>query len=74
MTESVSSYFKSTNNYFDMFEYLTTLWIVVTDLLDANLLVENRVLCVWVILSQGGKAVLDWLRLFDSTSFYVTLI
>ena len=26
------------------------------------------------MLSQGVKAVLDWLRLFDNTSFYVTLI
>ena len=27
-----------------------------------------------MLLSQGSKAVLDWLRLFDTTSFYVTLI
>lgn len=27
-----------------------------------------------MILCQGVKAVLDWLRLFDNTSFYVTLI
>ena len=27
-----------------------------------------------MLLSQGAKAVLDWLRLFDNTSFYVTLI
>ena len=27
-----------------------------------------------MILCQGTKAVLDWLRLFDNTSFYVTLI
>ena len=26
------------------------------------------------MISQGMKAILDWLRLFDNTSFYVTLI
>ena len=69
-------YFKSAHNYNDLFQYLTTLWIVVADLLDANLppIADKRVLCVFVIISQGIKAVLDWLRLFDNTSFYVTLI
>ena len=33
-----------------------------------------RNLCILVIISQGFKAVLDWLRLFDDLSFYVTLI
>ena len=37
-------------------------------------LIEQRSFCTFVLLSQGGKAVLDWLRLFDTTSFYVTLI
>ena len=37
-------------------------------------LVEQRSFCTFVLLSQGCKAVLDWLRLFDTTSFYVTLI
>ena len=72
--DSVGSYFKSPRNYIDMFQYLATLWIVVTNLLDAKLPMDKRVLCVLVIISQGIKAVLDWLRLFDSTSCYVTLI
>ena len=33
-----------------------------------------RTLCAFVLLSQGSKAITDWLRLFDQTSFYVTLI
>ena len=33
-----------------------------------------RNLCCFILLSQGVKAVIDWLRLFDTTSFYVTLI
>ena len=80
MTKSYSkserAFLKSPHNYNDMFQYLTTLWIVVTNLADVNLplLVDKRVLCVLVIISQGIKAVLDWLRLFDNTSFYVTLI
>ena len=59
-----------------MFQYLATLWIVVTNLSDVspNAIMNKRVLCVFVIISQGIKAVLDWLRLFDNTSFYVTLI
>ena len=39
-----------------------------------NAIENKRVLCVFVIISQGIKAVLDWLRLFNKTSFYVTLI
>ena len=59
-----------------MFQYLATLLIVVTNLSDTSLttVMNRRVLCVFVIISQGSKAVLDWLRLFDNTSFYVTLI
>ena len=59
-----------------MFQYPASLWIVVTNLSDVSLAttMNKRVLCVFVILSQGIKAVLDWLRLFDNTSFYVTLI
>ena len=35
---------------------------------------QNRTLCTFVLISQGMKAIIDWLRLFDNTSFYVTLI
>ena len=27
-----------------------------------------------ILISQGIKAIIDWLRLFDNTSFYMTLI
>ena len=37
-------------------------------------MVTVRNLCCFILLSQGVKAVIDWLRLFDTTSFYVTLI
>ena len=59
-----------------MFQYLGTLWIVLTNLFDVDLpiMMDKRIICVIVLLSQGIKAILDWLRLFDSTSFYVTLI
>ena len=33
-----------------------------------------RTLCAFIPLSQGSKAIIDWLRLFDQTSFYVNLI
>ena len=72
----VLAYFKNPHNYNDMFQYLATLWIVVTNLSDVSLtaMMNKRVLCVFVIISQGINAVLDWLRLLDNTSFYVTLI
>ena len=34
----------------------------------------KRTLCSFVLIGQCIKAITDWLRLFDSTSFYVTLI
>ena len=72
----MTAYFKSPHNYKDMFQYLATLWIVVTNLSDVSLnaMMNKRVLCVFVIISQGINAVLDWLKLLDNTSFYVTLI
>ena len=75
-SDSVKNYFKSGLNYNDMLQYLGTLLILLTNLSDADLpsMMDKRILCVIVLLSQGVKAILDWLRLFDSTSFYVTLI
>ena len=69
-------YFKAGLNYNDMLQYLCTLWILLTNLFDVDLpiIIDKRILCIIVLLSQGVKAILDWLRLFDSTSFYVTLI
>ena len=74
--DSVLNYFKSGLNYIDMLQYLGTLWVILNDLFDVDLLIimDKRILCLIVILCQGIKAILDWLRLFDSTSFYVTLI
>ena len=37
-------------------------------------MIAQRNLSILVIAAQGLKAVLDWLRLFDDLSFYVTLI
>ena len=75
-SKSVKDYFKSSLNYFDLLQYLGTLWILLTNLLDLDLpiIMDKRILSVIVLMSQGVKAILDWLRLFDSTSFYVTLI
>ena len=67
----MTAYFKNPHNYNDMFQYLATLLIVMTNLSDVSLAttMNKRVLYVFVIISQGIKAVLDWLRLFDNTSF-----
>ena len=74
--KSALNYFKQGLNYIDMLQYLGTLWVILNDLFDVDLLIimDKRILCLIVILCQGIKAILDWLRLFDSTSFYVTLI
>ena len=52
------------------------MFIVVNNMAQSNLLDIShiRILSVFVIFSQGAKFVLDWMRLFDNTSFYVTLI
>ena len=69
-------YFASPYNLNDLFQYLGTLWIVVINATNLNLMssISQRDLASIIILSQGLKAVIDWLRLFDVTSFYVTLI
>ena len=74
--ESLKHYFKDGLNYNDILQLLCTLWIVLTNLFDVDIpiVMDKRIICVIVLLSQGVKAILDWLRLFDSTSFYVTLI
>ena len=41
---------------------------------EAEKMVPHRTLATFVLLSQGIKMIIDWLRLFDNTSFYVTLI
>ena len=75
-SDRVKDYFTAGLNYNDMLQYLGTLWILLTNLFDVDLpiLIDKRIICVIVLLSQGIKAILDWLRLFDNTSFYVTLI
>ena len=35
---------------------------------------DKRLLCMGILICQGAKAIVDWLRLFDKTSFFVTLI
>ena len=69
-------YFTSMYNYVDLFQYIGTVWVVVTNLQDqeASSMIQKRTLCTFVLISQGMKAIVDWLRLFDNTSFYVTLI
>ena len=69
-------YFDSLYNINDLFQYLGTLWIVVINTAEYHEMtkVSQRDLATIIVLSQGVKAVIDWLRLFDVTSFYVTLI
>ena len=59
-----------------MFQYLSVLWIVIMTYIGMPIgdLSRLRVLSSFVFISQLTKLILDWCRLFDSTSFYVTLI
>ena len=59
-----------------MLQYLGTLWIALTSVSGVHepRQTEQRIFCTFLLLGQGDKAELDWLRLFDNTSFYVTLI
>ena len=76
MSKVKLDYFKSPYNYIDMYQYLGTIWVVVSTLGDFGLMskIAKRNMCTFVLISQGTKAIIDWLRLFDDMSFYVTLI
>jgi len=70
------SYFKDIQNLNDLFQYIGVLWIVVNIYTSGpeDDLARLRVLSSFVFISQLAKLILDWLRLFNNTSFYVTLI
>ena len=76
MLKDAKDYFLSMYNYIDLFQYLATIWVIVSNLGDFDLtsVIYKRNLCTFVLISQGMKVIVDWLRLFESTSFYVTLI
>ena len=69
-------YFRDLYNINDLFMQIGTLTVVVINLSESALLskINQRNLSGFILLSMGLKAVIDWLRLFDVTSFYVTLI
>ena len=74
--DGLDDYFKSMYNYIDLLQYIGTAWVVITTLQgpEASEMVHKRTLCTFVLICQGIKIIIDWLRLFDNTSFYVTLI
>ena len=60
----------------DQLQYLCTCLVVSTNMarLDSPGMAFKRNIIVFVILAQCVKVVIDWLRLFGQTTFYVTLI
>ena len=76
MKRNIKNYITSFYNYIDILQYFGTLVVKISNMNDSTYLsmVLKREICVFVLLSQGIKFVIDWLRLFDKTSFYVTLI
>ena len=69
-------YITSLYNINDLLQQIGTIVIAVINLLKSDVIsmVHQRNICCVILLSMGLKAVIDWLRLFDVTSFYVTLI
>ena len=73
---NIKNYLQSPYNYIDFAQYAGALLIVVTNMVgysDLSMTVK-RTICLVVVICQGIKLIIDWLRLFDDTSFYVTLI
>ena len=69
-------YFKSWHEYNDWFQYLSTLWIIMAILFELHVpnWIGKRTLCVFILLSQGLRAIFQLFESFDSTTFYVALI
>lgn len=67
------NYWKSPQNIIDLTVGFLTIAIVLSSLIDETRK-EARVVAIGVIIAMGAKAVLDWLRLFDETAFYVSLV
>ena len=76
MYNDPKEYWYSPYNWNDLFQYVGTVFIVLVHMFSTSEidLTLERNLCAFIMISQGAKMVLDWLRLFDNTSFYVTLI
>ena len=76
MKEKLSEYFCSPYNLIDLLQYTGTLIVVSTNMAkyDDLIMSYKRNICVFVLIAQAVKFVIDWLRLFGNTSFYVTLI
>ena len=76
MKEKLSEYFCSPYNLIDLLQYIGTLIVVSTNMAkyDGLIMSYKRNICVFVLIAQAVKFVIDWLRLFGNTSFYVTLI
>ena len=60
-------------NLIDLSQYGLTIYVVVSSMID-QAQYQTRIICIYIILTQAAKVVLDWLRLFENTSFFVSLI
>ena len=62
-------------NHVDILQNVGTIFIVACTMAEyREWYYELRNLGVFVVLAQSIKALIDWMRLFVFTSFYVTLI
>ena len=73
--ESKWKYFRQTINYFDLFQFLMNFFLISTNLLRLELMSDVVVrsisslimICMWM-------KMFDWLRMFDYSSKYISLI
>lgn len=72
---SLTEYFSDSSNAYDVYTYCTSLLLVIVQLLEIDVppLRFQRLIAAFAVLMTWLK-VLDWLRLFEKTSFYIKLI
>lgn len=73
--QKLMKHFSSIMNVCDFVQYMTTLMLVITNLIDAQWpSVEScRIIGAFLVFILWFK-MFDWLRMFDATSFYIALI
>ena len=70
-----TKYFTNPMNLFDLFQYMTCLMMMILSMLNLDwpTLPTRRIIAALLVFILWFK-MFDWMRLFDSTSFYIKLI
>lgn len=71
----MKDYLSQLTNLLDIFQLISTAWIVITNLLEVEgMLKENQRSIASLSVFLVWAKVFDWLRLFEGTSFYTKLV